>query len=218
VSSPRLAVATLALLVLTACVEKPPGPGNYRWEGIHGFAIWPEDQPQDALDACEEKADEEPWRTDPEATAVEFVRSVLNWQRPPDLSDHEVSEAAPRTAFTMIDGSMPGWALGVVVHLRQLRECWFIAAVWPREGDISGRYRWVEHDNGYSLRAAWPGQGPINLEVGWGQEVRRIRLHEGESAIIPVPDPDLSGHILWFYDQPSDSTFGQPLSPPPRIP
>ena len=35
--------------------------------------------------------------------------------------------------------------------------------------------------------------------------------------MIPTPDPDLSGHILWFGDEPSESTFGQPLSPPPHV-
>lgn len=211
-------IASLLLILAASCTDKPPGPGNYRWEGIHGFAIWPEDQPQEGLASCEQRVDQEPWRTDPGATAQKFVRSVLNWQHPPDLSGHGIREEAPRTAFSMIDDSMPDWALGVVVHLRRLRECWFVAAVWPREGDIAGRYRWVEQKEGYALRAAWSGDHPINLEVGWGQvAVRRVRLSRGESVMIPAPDPDLSGHILWFRNEPSESTFGQPLSPPPRI-
>jgi hypothetical protein len=118
----------------------------------------------------------------------------------------------------MTDGSMPDWALGVVVHLRQLRGCWFVAAIWPREGDIAARYQWVKREQGYALRASWRGRDPINLEIGWGGRVELQRLRGGESVMIPIPDPDLSGHVLWFYDQPSEGTFGQPLSPPPRIP
>jgi hypothetical protein len=211
-------IACLSFLVAISCTEEPLSRGQYRWEGIHGFAIWPEDQPEDGLAACAQRTNQERWRTDPGATAEKFVRAVLNWQHPPSLSNHEVPEDAPRTAFSMTDGSMPDWALGVVVHLRQLRGCWFVAAVWPREGEIAGEYRWVKRQQGYSLRAAWTGHDPVNLEVGWGGAIQRETLRTGDSVIIPIPDPDLSGHVLWFYDSPSESTFGQPLSPPPLIP
>jgi hypothetical protein len=206
------------LFVGVACSEKPLGRGHYRWEGIRGFAIWPEDRPRDGLSACAERVDEESWRTDPGATAEKFVRSVLDWKRPPDMRDDEVRKDAPRTAFSMIEESMPDWALGVVIHLRQLRGCWFVAAVWPREGDTVGEYRWVRRRHGYALQAAWGGRSPINLEVGWGEEIHRKRLRRGDSVTIPIPNADSSGHILWFYDNPSELTFGQPLSPPPRIP
>lgn len=211
-------IACMLFVVATSCTEEPLGRGQYRWEGIHGFAIWPEDQPEDGLVACEQRTSQEPWRIDPGATAEKFVRSVLHWQHPPDLSNHEVREDAPRTAFSMTDGSMPDWALGVVIHLRQLRGCWFVAAVWPREGAIAGKYRWVKRRQGYALRAAWTGRDPVNLEVGWGETIRRERLRRKDSVTIPIPDPDSSGHVLWFYDSPSESTFGQPLSPPPLIP
>lgn len=211
-------IACMTFLVAISCTEGPPGRSQYRWEGIHGFAIWPEDQPEDGLAACAQRTNQEAWRTDPGATADQFVRSVLKWQDPPNLSNHDVPEDAPRTTFSMTDGSMPDWALGVVIHLRQLRGCWFVAAVWPREGEIGGKYRWVKRHEGYALRAAWTGHDPVNLEVGWGGAIRREKLRAGDSVTIPIPDPDSSGHVLWFYDSPSESTFGQPLSPPPRIP
>jgi hypothetical protein len=213
-----LIVCISLLLAGVACTEKPLGRGHYRWEGIHGFAIWPEDQPEDGHAACAERVDEEAWRTHPGATAEKFVRSVLNWQRPPDMSDHDVPKDAPRTAFSMTEASMPDWALGVVIHLRQLRGCWFVAAVWPRGGGTAGEYRWVKRQHGYALRAAWNGRSPINLEVGWGEEIHRETLRRGDSVTIPIPNADSSGHILWFYDHPSELTFGQPLSPPPRVP
>jgi hypothetical protein len=218
----KLRVSTLALVALVApivaCEDRSLGPGHYRWEGIRGFAIWPEDQPEAGLEACDGSVDEEPWRRQPGATAERFLRSVLHWSRPPQLDDGDVPEDAPRTAFSVIDGSMSDSALGVVVHLRRLRGCWFIAAVWPREGDIAARYRWVKRDEEYVLRASWRGEEPINLEVGWGERVRVTRLRKGDSVSIRTPDETLPGHVLWFPDRPSEGTFGQPLSPPPRIP
>jgi hypothetical protein len=208
-----LASAALFLPLASCTQDAPLGRGHYRWEGIQGFAIWPEDHPEDGLTACEESADDQAWRTDPGETAERFVRSVLNWKRPPDLGDEDIRAGAPRTAFTMIDGSMPDWALGVVVHLRQLRGCWFVAAVWPREGDPGADYRWVKRRKGPALRATWKGSRPIKLEVGWGDYVQRKRLRRGQSVTIPTPDPRRPGHVLWFHNRPSEDTFGQPVSP-----
>lgn len=56
------------------------------------------------------------------------------------------------------------------------------------------------------------------LEVGWGNTVQTFELGAGDEVEIATPDPEMSGHILWFPDEPSENTFGQPLSPPPRIP
>jgi len=208
-----LASATVLLPFMSCTQEAPLGRGHYRWEGIRGFAIWPEDHPEDGLAACEERADDQAWRTDPGATAQRFVRSVLNWKQPPDLGAEDVPVDAPRTAFSMSDGSMPEWALGIVVHLRQLRGCWFVAAVWPREGEIGADYRWIKLGNEHALRATWKGSRRINLEVGWGSHVERKRLRRGQSVTIPARDPRRPGHVLWFHDQPSEDTFGQPLSP-----
>lgn len=213
------AIPLVLLIIVTACTpEQPLGEGHYRWEGIRGFAIWPEDQPELALEACEEDADDEPWRRAAGETAAAFVTSVLGWKQPPDLSDHEVLEDAPRTVFSMTAGDMRDDALGVVVHLRPLRGCWFVAAVWPREGDAGGAARWVERGGRYVLRASWDGRTPINLEVGWGEHVERRVLRRGDKVDVIPPDPGMSGHILWFYEEASEHTFGQPLSPPAHLP
>ena len=207
------------LLVAISCTGEELGAGHYRWEGIRGFAIWPEDLPENGRQACEEKLDEESWRGDPGATAEEFVTSVLGWQDPPDLSHHDVREGAPRTAFSMIDGQMPDWALGIVVHVRQLRGCWFVASVLPREGDVRSDLRWVKRGGRHALLARYSGSGEMNFEVGWGEVVHREVLKRGETVTIPVPDPELPGHFLWFPPGgPSEQTFGQPLSPPPQFP
>lgn len=205
-------------LVLLGGCDRPLAEGHYRWEGIHGFAIWPEDQPELASQACEIKRVYESWRGDPGETAERFVTEMLDWREPPDLSEHEVPEGAPRTAFSMTDGSMSRSALGVVVHLRQLRGCWFVARVIPREGDAGGQLEWVESTEGYALHATWEGERPINLEVGWGSEMHRVVMASGDTAEFEPPDPTMPGHYIWYYDEPSDLTFGQPLSPPPRFP
>jgi hypothetical protein len=207
------------LLIGVSCTQEELGPGHYRWEGIRGFAIWPEDRPEDGWSACEERIQEEPWRADPAATAHEFVSSVLGWRHPTDISESDVPEDAPRTAFSMGDGQMPNWALGIVVHLRQLKGCWFVASVLPREADVAAQADWVERDGRFVLRVEYSGSGSANLEVGWGDVVHSEVLRRGETVSIPVPDPESSGHILWYPEGgPSERTFGHPLSPPPRFP
>ena len=214
----RVIALACCVFVFVGCTEEPLGEGQYRWEGTGGFAIWPEDQPEDGLVACTQ-GHHDSWRRDPGAAAEEFVRTVLDWNEPPDhLSRHEVPEDAPRAVFSIQDGSMHRSSLGVVVHLRQLRGCWFVAAVWPREGDGGGDYDWIKKDGQWVLHASWDGREPINLEVGWGDTIERVVLERGDEIDLAIPDPEMSGHILWFYDEPSDHTFGQPLSPPPRIP
>jgi hypothetical protein len=77
-----LAIMCLAFLLAGTCSEKPLGAGHYRWEGIRGFAIWPEDQPEQGLAACEERLDEEPWRADPGLPRRRsFVRSSTGENR-----------------------------------------------------------------------------------------------------------------------------------------
>jgi hypothetical protein len=217
--NPRLRFLALLCVVATACNGQELGEGHYRWEGIHGFAIWPEDQPEEAWAACREKIAEEPWRADPGETAEEFARSVLGWENPPNLSDHDVPEDAPRTVFTMIDEDMSDDALGIVVHPRQLKGCWFIARVQPREDEVVDRVRWVRNDGRFALQVRYLQSGTMTLEVGWGNDVHRKTLSKGEAAAFTIPDEDLPGHILWLSDDPpSESVDGRPLSPPPRLP
>ena len=217
----RRLIAILALLstATVACDGDELGTGHYRWEGIRGFAVWPEDSPEDGLEACKSRLDVEPWRSDPSTTADRFLRTVLDWTQPPDLSGDEVPEEAPRTVFVVIDGEMPRSALGVAVHLRQLRGCWFVAKVEPREGDVALDYEWVGGEGDFALRVAYSGAAPVVLEVGWGDNIHRETLEKGEAVEIPSPQPGHSGHILVRPESgPSEFTFGQPLSPPPRIP
>ena len=217
----RRLFAILALLAMTtvSCTDEDLGAGHYRWEGIRGFAVWPEDPPEAGLEACEARLDDEPWRNDPATAADRFVRTVLGWRQPSDLSLEQVPEEAPRTAFVMSDGEMPRSALGIALHLRQLRGCWFVAKVQPREGDVAIDYRWEGREGDFALRVTYSGSAPVNLEVGWGDNLHRASLEKGDKVVIPSPHPGLSGHVLVIPERgPSEFTFGQPLSPPPRIP
>jgi hypothetical protein len=115
----------------------------------------------------------------------------------------------------MIDGEMPDWALGIVVRLRQLKGCWFVAQVLPREGDVPGEHRWVRRDDQFALVAKYSGSSTIGLEVGWGDVVYRESLRRGERVTFSTPDPDLPGHVLWVWpDSPTEWTSGEPLGPP----
>jgi hypothetical protein len=210
----------LSLLVvglgLVAC-ESSLAEGHFRWESIHGFAIWPEDHPEDGLAACKVYLDDEPWRADAAETAIEFLRTKLGWARPEGDTEIDYPEDAPRTGFTMTDASEK-MDLGVVVHVRQMRGCWFVATIQPREGYGAFNLRWMKDGDDYSLRVKSKESGPMNLEVGWGDEVVTERMKPGEALTIPTPDPEAPGHLLWYPDGPSENTTGHPLSPPPRIP
>jgi hypothetical protein len=206
-------------MATVACDGDELGAGHYRWEGIQGFAVWPEDSPEEGLAACESRLDVEPWRSAPSTTADRFLRTVLDWTQPTDLSGDEVPEEAPRTVFVVSDGEMPRSALGVAVHLRQLRGCWFVAKVQPREGDVAIDYRWVQRGDDFELRVTYSGSAPVKLQVGWGDNLHRATLEKGDTEAIPSPQPGRSGHVLVIPRRgPSEFTFGQPLSPPPRIP
>jgi hypothetical protein len=214
----QLAMVVL-VLTMVACNGDELGPGHNRWEGIRGFAVWPEDTPEAGLEACESRIDEEPWRGAPETTADRFVRTVLDWKQPDDLSDSQVPEDAPRTMFVMGDGEMPPGALGTAVHLRQLRGCWFVVTVEPREGEVGIDYKWEGQKSDFALRVTYRRLDPVKLEVGWDDTVHRATLEKGETVVFQSPHPGRSGHILLIpVMSPSEFSFGKPLSPPPRIP
>jgi hypothetical protein len=214
-----VAILILSAMTTVSCTDDDLGVGHYRWEGIRGFAVWPEDTPEAGLEACESRFDDESWRKDPVTTADRFIRTVLGWRQPSDESQARVPEDAPRTAFVMSDGEMPRSALGIGLHLRQLRGCWFVAKVQPREGDVAIDYRWEGREGDFALRVTYSGMAPVNLEVGWGDNLHRASLEKGDTVVIPSPHPGRSGHVLVIPERgPSEFTFGQPLSPPPRIP
>jgi hypothetical protein len=207
------------LLTMVACTDDELGAGHYRWEGIRGFASWPEDTPEAGLEACESRLDEEPWRGSPEETADRFVRTVLGWKQPDDLSYSEVPEDAPRTVFVMGDGEMPQGALGAAIHLRQLRGCWFVVTVDPREGEPGIEWKWLAEDGDFALRVRSRRPDPVKLEVGWGDIVHQETLERRETVVIPSPHPVRSGHILAIpLMSPSENSFARPLSPAPMIP
>jgi hypothetical protein len=204
---------------MVACTGDELGAGHYRWEGIRGFASWPEDTPEAGLDACESRLDEEPWRSSAETTAERFVRTVLGWKQPDDLSNSQVPEDAPRTMFVMGDGEMPRSALGAAIHLRQLRGCWFVVTVDPREGQPGIELKWEGEEGDFALRVRSRRPDPVKLEVGWGDIVHRETLEKRETAVVPSPRPVRSGHILAIpLKGPSEFSYARPLSPAPRIP
>ena len=213
----------MAILVLlttaVACDDDELGAGHYRWEGIRGFAAWPEDTPEAGLEACESRLDEESWRGSPETTALRFVRTVLGWEQPDDLSAEEVPEDAPRTMFVMGDGEMPSGALGAAIHLRQLRGCWFVVTVDPREGGPGIEWKWQGQEGDFALRVTSRRRDPVKLEVGWGDIVHQETLEKWETVVIPSPHPVRSGHMLAIpLTGPSEFSHARPLSPAPKTP
>ena len=82
----RLGAAALStILVLSACRSPEPSPRTSAPPAAarDAFAIWPEETPSEAASAVPRlQAGEDPWRTDPEETALAFAREVLGWPDP----------------------------------------------------------------------------------------------------------------------------------------
>jgi hypothetical protein len=206
------------MLGLSCDEQSPPGPGNYKWEGIAGFAVWPEDHPIDGQRACNDHSGDQAWRTNPVATAREFVRTQLGWQQPVGFDGDQyrrLADAEGRTAVGGHDASMGADTLGVVIHVRRLGDCWFVAQIVPREGDVSARWKWIEKNGAPYLRVRYQGFDPITFQVGWADRVVEERMRKGQTVEIPAAGIDRPGHLLWIPDQPDENTYGGPLEAPP---
>ncbi len=120
--------------------------------------------------------------------------------------------------FVMGDDDMPGGALGIAIHLRQLRGCWFVVTVDPREEEAGIEWKWQGQEGNYGLRVKSRRQ-PVKLEVGWGDIIHEETLEEGETVVIPSPHPVRSGHIMGIpLMGPSKFSYTRPLSPALRTP
>lgn len=201
----------LPVVVGLACDPDDSIPSSaYRLQGRPGFAIWPENQPEDALEACRDREGSESWRTDPDDVAQRFVTTVLSWPEGDEYDQYEADSGGLPTK-TMVDPSMPRWSLGVSVLMRRLDDCFFVASVAPRDIDDPAVVTFVEQGRGAWV-VKWMGRGPGVVELGHGRDVRRVILDRGEQARFPIPDADELGHFLAYArDQPNELVVGRPL-------
>ncbi len=184
----------------------------YRWEGINAFALWPEDDPEVAQEACAERADDEEWRTTPEGVAEMFVRQVLGWGEPEVPAVDERPDSS-RTAIIASDRSFPDYALGLVIHLRQLDNCWFVAVIQPREGEVVLEFEYGERNGRPAVAVTSQSEAPRIVELGYGGISERKTVAPGKTVIFYVEDTDALGHYVTYPPAPSESSQGYPLEP-----
>ena len=209
---PEVVVAVLVAITLVGCDSDPPASA-YRWEGIEAFALWPEDDPEIAQEACARREDDEEWRTTPEGVAETFVREVLGWDQP-DVEEVDEREESPRTAITAFDASFPRYALGLVIHLRRLDDCWFVAVIQPREGEVVLEFDYGERGGRPAVAVTREGgEGPRVIELGYAGESERKILAPDETAVFYVENTDSVGHYVTYPPEPSELSQGYPLEP-----
>jgi hypothetical protein len=177
-----------------------------------GFAIWPEDNEAAATAACQNRGEDEAWRTNREETAMRFVSEELGWPEPVMYTDPEtespstavVGDETPRRVF-----------LGVVETLVKHGDCWYVVDVIPRESGGSTTVGFVEIDGETNLYLRSGGFGPdFFIDYGFGDE-NDVRGVEGERMLIPVEDETTTGHYFAYEeDQPSEYVDGRTLPVP----
>ena len=219
---PRLlVVVVIVLLSAGSCEDRKAPESAYRWEGKKAFALWPEDDPDLAVDACADRPPYEEWRTDPGEVAERFLREVLDWPRP-DVERVLAPEDAPQTALSAVDKSMRGYVLGVVMHLRRLDECWYVAVIQPREGGVPLGLKFTERDGEPVVEARWPDrsrlivESSVVVEIGYGGTSERKIMEPDSRVTFAVEEPDRVGHYIVFPSKaPSENSQGYPLEPHP---
>jgi hypothetical protein len=204
----------LPLLVGVACDASDSIPRSAsQLQGRPGFAIWPEDRPEDGIESCRDRKDSETWRTDPDAVAQRFVTTVLSWPQG-DKYDQYEPDARGLLTKTMNDPTMPRWALGIALIMRRLGECFFVAQVTPREEGGPAMISFVKGGGGAWV-VTWLSKTPGVVELGFGQSVERVILGRGEKARMAVPRGDALGHFLAYArKQPNESVVGYPIGSP----
>ena len=141
-----------------------------------------------------------------------FVRLVLGWDAP-EIEKVDEREDSPRTVIMASDPSFPNWALGLVIHLRRLDDCWFVAVIQPREGDVGLDFDFSERNGRPAVAVTWKGDGPQFVEIGYGGVSERKMIEPGDTAIFYVARPDAVGHYVTFPPEPSEFSQGYPLEP-----
>ena len=141
-----------------------------------------------------------------------FVRQVLGWDAP-DVEEVDERPESPGTAITAFDASFPASALGLVIHLRRLDDCWFVRSIQPREGYIPLEFDYDNHNWVPAVAVTWEGEGPQIVELGYGGQSERKVIAPGDTAIFYVENTEAPGHYVSYPPTPSEKSQGYPLEP-----
>jgi hypothetical protein len=208
-------VSTLILLLVlflvgAACDAADSIPRSfYQLQGRPGFAIWPEDRPEE----CRDRKDSESWRTDPDAVAQRFVTTVLSWPQGEKYDQYDPDTRGLPTKV-MSDPAMHPAALGIALMMRRLGDCFFVAQVTPRDEGGPAMISFAKGGGGAWV-VRWLSEGHGVVEFGYGRDVKRVTLGRGEEARIAVPSGDGLGHFLAYArKQPNENVIGHPIGSP----
>lgn len=187
-------------------------------------AIWPEDNRDDARDACASAAQEDVGggtvsiRQDPESVALEFGALVLGWEEPAARdAEHESYGTVLELRRDGFDSGPRGPAV-LIGPTEIIDGCWSVGWV-SRMPDEQPK-----HDRSMAIRGRDVSMGfdpggatSAVLEVGYGGEATTYVWHEGEAEGVEFRldfDPHDTGHYLILLMDPNGevfSAFGSPL-------
>jgi hypothetical protein len=207
------AVAAIGAVIVVARSRGDGGPPFPSDEAIrkHGFAVWPEDTVGEARAACEERADDEPWRRSAIDTAVTLGRERLGYDGVEVMAEHTTVRDVRATVW-LLD---PGIFLPNILYLRKSGDCWFVTGVDPREGDQPS-IAFSHGRDGTTMHI----EAPVFVEAGFGGQIERTSLHPGRPFAWSLPGPVFSeGHYLTVgYDRKrhGETVAARALPPPPR--
>jgi hypothetical protein len=176
-----------------------------------GFAVWPEDTVDEARAACEERADDQPWRLSAVDTTLTFGRERLGYDDVEVMAE-QTTVHDDRATVWLLD---PGIFLPNIFYLRKAGDCWFITGAVHREGDQpSIAFSHWPHQTTMHIEA------PIFVEAGFGSRMKRTSLHPGHPFGWSLPGAVSSeGHYLTVgYDRKGngETVAAGSLPPPPQ--
>jgi hypothetical protein len=176
-----------------------------------GFAVWPEDTVDEARAACEERADDQPWRLSAVDTTLTFGRERLGYDEAEVMAELTTVQDDSAEVW-LVD---PGIDLPNIFYLRKADDCWFITGADPREGQQPD----VAFSHG-SAGTTMHIDAPIFVEAGFGGRIERTSRHSGRPFAWSLPEPVSSeGHYLTVgYDRQgrAETVAARALPPPPR--
>lgn len=216
-------VVVLALIGTPTARGGAPSPWPSEEEVARsGFAVWPEDSVEEAQQACNERADDQPWRLSPTETALQFARAKLDHERPEVYE--EMSDIGPDEARVWL--TAPEVFLSNIFELRRYDVCWYITRGDEREDAVGASVVFAEDEGTQKVFLEhWTDGSTMFEEVGFGEHLEQwgpTRSPTRRSWALPETATE-EGHMLavnWDSRgkvQGGTGVYARSLPPPPTI-
>lgn len=183
-----------------------------------GFAVWPEDSDEEAGVACEQKADEQPWRRSAERTALRFAEVVMGHEGA-SIENHTNSADDAAT----ISLSAPSVFLSNYLQLRRYDGCWYVVKGDYREGSSGPSLVFVNDGDRIRvyLESSDSGRFSSYQEIGFGPHLRVFPASEAATRRTWLLPEGLrqEGHLISLSSErgETESVFARKLPPPPHL-